>query len=394
MKNKVAVLLDYPYVSDFLIKTLEENQIRVIQTNKSQKLIKSNKINYVSQEEIVSNVKNGEEVCLYTNSENSIDWVAQNLAFSDLPNKVDIFKNKVLFRKLMKPVYPNYFFKPICLTEIDDLDVSLFPFPFIIKPAVGFFSLGVHKVNSLQEWKQVVELIKMEIKKIGKLYPKQVLDTSKFIIEQCIDGEEYAIDCYFDNKSRPVILNILKHVFSSNEDVSDRVYLTSKSIVEGVYTKIMNFLLEVQKISQLKDFPLHIEVRIDEIGKLMPIEINPLRFGGWCTTADFTYYSYGFNSYLYYFNQQKPDWEMIFNKVGDKVFSLVVLDNSTGIDGNKIVKFNYEKVMKLFDNLLHLRKVDYKEHPVFGFIFASHKSEEELMPILKSTLNEFVVIEK
>ena len=32
------------------------------------------------------------------------------------------------------------------------------------------------------------------------MYPKEVLDTSTFILEGYIEGEEYAIDCYFDNE--------------------------------------------------------------------------------------------------------------------------------------------------------------------------------------------------
>lgn len=60
----------------------------------------------------------------------------------------------------------------------------------------------------------------------------QVLDTGKFIIEENIEGEEFAVDAYFNSKEKPVILNILKHIFSSENDVSDRVYFTSKSVME------------------------------------------------------------------------------------------------------------------------------------------------------------------
>ena len=42
------------------------------------------------------------------------------------------------------------------------------------------------------------------------------------------------------------------------------------------------------KLAGLKNFPLHTEVRVNEKGEIIPIEVNPMRFGGWCTTADFT----------------------------------------------------------------------------------------------------------
>ena len=50
-------------------------------------------------------------------------------------------------------------------------------------------------------------------------------------MEEYVEGEEYAIDCYFDEKGEVVILNILHHKFSSGRDTSDRVYSTSKEII-------------------------------------------------------------------------------------------------------------------------------------------------------------------
>ena len=60
------------------------------------------------------------------------------------------------------------------------------------------------------------------------------------------------------------------------------------------------------------NFPAHVEVRIDSSGKVFPIEINPLRFGGWCTTADLLGIALGYNSYDYFIQNEKPDWERIF----------------------------------------------------------------------------------
>jgi hypothetical protein len=48
---------------------------------------------------------------------------------------------------------------------------------------------------------------------------------------------------------------------------------------------ILNILSKIGKELHLKNFPAHAEVRIDE-NKIIPIEVNPLRFGGFCTTAD------------------------------------------------------------------------------------------------------------
>jgi hypothetical protein len=41
------------------------------------------------------------------------------------------------------------------------------------------------------------------------IYPEQVLDTRSFLIEEYIEGDEFALDAYFDGDGNPVILNIL-----------------------------------------------------------------------------------------------------------------------------------------------------------------------------------------
>jgi hypothetical protein len=391
MGNKKIILLDYPYVSDFILETVKSNNIAVIKTKAAKQLANDFNLTFISEAEAIKQFKTNCRTLLYTNSENSIHWISKNLNFTDIPETINIFKDKVKFREITKTIFPNYFFKQLSLNELNKVDLTQLKFPLILKPAVGFFSLGVHKVHSKEEWGETVKRINSEIESIAKLYPKQVLDISQFIAEECIEGEEYAIDCYFNKHGETVILNILKHIFSSSSDVSDRVYLTSPLIIKDTTPLITTFLNQIGKLVNLKNFPLHVEVRIKN-NKLMPIEINPLRFGGWCTTADFTYYSYGFNPYEYYFNGKKPNWNTILSNTANNIFSLIVLDNSTGIEGQSIKNFDYQGVLQLLNSPLHLRKTDYKKHPVFGFVFAKHKEENELKPILKSTLKEYITI--
>ncbi|MCK5516538.1 MAG: ATP-grasp domain-containing protein, partial [Desulfobulbaceae bacterium] len=256
----------------------------------------------------------------------------------------------------------------------------------------GFFSMGVYKVSNSEEWTRTVDLILTEIKQIKDLYPAEVLDTSSFIIEQCINGDEFAVDAYFNATGEPVILGIYNHTFSSDADVSDRVYTTSKKIIERNIEEFTDFVGKMGALAGVQNFPVHIELRREDDGSLLPIEVNPMRFGGWCTTADMTSHAYGFNPYLCYHQQQKPDWDKALKGKDGKLFSLIVLDNSTGIDGEEIVAFDYEKLLSTFEKPIELRKIDYKEYPVFGFVFAETREDNfaELKNILDSDLNEFV----
>jgi len=337
--------------------------------------------------------RTADDLRIYTTSENAIGWIAKHLPSSELPQKIALFKDKVKFRELTSPLFPDFKYKEIRLEDLKDADVTDFPLPFIVKPSIGFFSMGVRKVTSHEGWLDTVEAIMAETGKSKALYPQEVLDASSFIIEQCIHGDEYAFDAYFNSSGEPVVLGILKHTFASDTDVSDRVYTTSKEIIEENLVEFTNFAGRIGRLAQLKNFPVHIEVR-RENGVLLPIEVNPMRFGGWCTTADISHMAYGFNPYLCYFLQQKPNWDEALKGKEGKLYSLVVLDNSTGIHVNDIAAFDFETLLSNFEKPMELRKIDYREHAVFGFLFTETRAENfiELKRILDSNLSEYISV--
>ena len=384
--------VDEPYKSDFFKQTIRDNNIPVVNTQAAKKLNLLQGTNLISEEQAVNMVRESDSLSFYSTSENSIGWIAQNLAFSELPKRIDQFKNKARFRQLTQSMFPNLFFKEVALEDLETLQINGLPMPFIIKPNVGFFSMGVHKVTTIEEWQQTISAIHAEIELARGLYPDEVLGTGSFIIEQCIEGDEFAVDAYFNSTGEPVILNILHHTFSSDDDVSDRVYTTSKEIIENNLVEFTEFVGKIGQLTHTKNFPVHIELRRDSQGSILPIEVNPMRFGGWCSTPDLAFAAYGINPYLYYFTQQKPNWPALISSKEGKLFSVVVLDNSTGKKADEIVSFDFEKLLACFEKPLELRKIDYKKYPVFAFVFVETRQEnfEELSFILNSDLNEFI----
>lgn len=384
--------LDKPYVSEFLKQTLKQYTLPVVETESIKEFNLDDATHTISTEEAIKIAQKQRHPMVYMNSENAINWISENLAFTELPEKINLFKDKLKFRELTKDLYPEFFFKGVKVEDLKQVNFDELPLPFIIKPTVGFFSMGVYKVNDLSEWNKTISSIEKEIEQVKDLYPKQVLDTSTFIIEQYITGEEFALDAYFDANGEAVVLSILRHTFVSEDDVSDRVYTTSKEIIESNLEEFTAFVTQIGQLTQVKNFPVHIELRRDEKGVLLPIEVNPMRFGGWCTTADMSYFAYGFNQYHYYYSQKKPDWNVLLKDKEDKLFSVIVLDNSTGIAVDKIASFNYEKLLTKFNKPLELRKIDHKQYPLFGFLFAETQCENfaELQYILDSDLKEFI----
>jgi hypothetical protein len=384
------ILIDKPFVSDFLIKTIKQNKYEVVSTEVARGLLNDDDISWVTEKEASRIMSERPETPLYSNSENALSWLEGHLGNSEFSKHAQLFKDKIRFRELIQAIYPGFFFEMVKLEEIQHLDIKKLPFPFVIKPSVGFFSIGVHIVKSEADWEIAKGELNYELLK--SIYPRNVLDTSTFIIEEYIEGEEFAIDCYFDHQGEVVILNILHHKFSSGDDTSDRVYTTSKEIVLNYMEPFSAFLQTIGRQAGIKNFPAHVELRVDNRGEINPIEINPLRFGGWCTTADLLGIATGFSPYKFYLENQKPNWEEVFKGKSNKKFSIIVLNNNSGFVPDEIEHFDYDLLSRDFEKPLLIRRMDVEKYSVFGFVFAesSPGNEEELNNILVSDLRKYI----
>ncbi len=386
--------VEHPYVSDFLKRTLEKHALPVVRTPVVKDFNLYPGTPLLDEAQACRMIGETPYPSVYTTSENALSWLSRHPECRHLARKVALFKNKFAFRKMTRPLFPNFAFTEVRAEELTTFPFHTFPCPCIIKPSVGFFSMGVYKITHEKEWPQTVASILDDITKIQPLYPAEVVSPQAFIIEQCITGEEFAIDAYYTMAGEPVILGILQHTFSSDQDVSDRVYTTSNALYEQHLDAFTSFVDKIGRLAGVKNFPVHIELRKRPDGALLPIEVNPLRFGGWCSTADLTYLAYGLNPYLAYHHQQRPDWPELLSGKGGKLFSIIVLDNSTGVPAEDIAAFQFDRVLAGFEKPLELREMDYTTYPVFGFLFTETREErqDELEAILHSSLKEFVIL--
>ena len=385
------LLVDRPYVSDHLRRLIARRSLPLVLTDAARAMGFADAAHTLRPAEAVARAEEADRLLVYTSSENALPWITEHLPFTPLAGLAATFKDKVRFREALRPLHPGFFFRRVAAGELDRLPVGTLPLPFVLKPAAGFFSLGVHTVSRPSEWPAVRRALRAGVQAARSQYPAEVLDTSSFIIEEWVPGEEYAVDAYFDAEGRPVVLGIWAHAFASSADTSDRVYTTSGRIVADRLGEVTDWLTALGRLTGARDLPVHVELRRDG-GRIVPIEVNPLRFGGWCTTGDLARHAYGFDPYLHFLDQRRPDWPRILEESGDARFSVVVLDNSTGIDGPDIEDFDYDAVRALFTRPIELRRVDYRRYSVFGFLFVETRpgEEAELDRILRSDLSGFV----
>jgi hypothetical protein len=382
-------ILEEPYVSDLLAATVAELGLPVLRTPIAERRLPGPAATLLRDDASFSAAARMPGARLYSNSENAIGWIAAHLAGSDLPRQIALFKDKVAFRDLVADLYPDYRYAGVPADELHAFDPARLRAPFIVKPAVGFFSLGVHVVASAAEWPAVVGQIECEVEALVHLYPEQVLDLDHFVVEEIIEGEEFAVDAYYDADGAPVLVNAYAHLFSSADDVSDRVYMTSAETVARLGPPAVEFLTEVGRRARLADFPVHTELRIDGAGRVAPIEVNPMRFGGWCAT-DLAHFAYGVNPYRCYLRNERPDWVRITGETAGRTTALIVSDLPASVDLAAIASVDYEGFAARFDKVLELRPTDFNRYPVFAFTFVEVPSGDlsELHAVLGADLRE------
>ncbi len=384
------IILDNPYVSPLLEDTVAKKSYPVLSNEMARSLSKFDMMNVLSDEAAVDLLKGEKNPQLYSNSENAINWISTHLNFSELPQKIELFKNKAEFRRLLKEIYPDFYFFESGFDSLSTLDTEKIRFPVVLKPCVGFLSMGVYIIRDAEEWADVIKNLRDDIEKFRGQFPTEVVDASSFIVEELINGEEFAIDAYFDKDGKPVILNIFKHPFSDETDVSDRVYFTSGEIIKSNHDRFESLLSQIGSLAQLRNFPLHMEVRVDG-ERVVPIEINPMRFAGWCVT-DLAYFAYGIDVYEYYFEQKTPDWEKILKEKGCEFYYFTIAEVPVSVDKSMIREIDYDGFLKNISHPLEVRKIDYRRHPILAIVFAKTDDYSEMSNILKKDMRDFIII--
>lgn len=391
------IILEKPYVSDFLKTEIQLHGWPVLNNDVAQaELGVANKV--LLQDAAFAARLNAGNQRLYCNSENAIGWIDSYLSHTPLPAMIALCKDKVRFRECIQPMYPDFRFCGIALDDLDAVDPQTLPMPCIIKPAVGFFSMGVHRVDTVDEWAGILATIKAELQAVQGIYPDAVMDGSRFIVESCIEGEEYAVDAYFDSHGTPVVLNILHHVFASGKDVSDRVYSTSADIISRWLKPFTRFLSTLGELAGLRDFPVHLELRVEpsgpNAGRVVPIEVNPMRFAGWCTT-DVAYHAWGISPYACYFGDIKPDWERLVRERAGTLWSIAIAELPSGMEAEQVTGVDCKGIAAQFEKVCELRCINWKEYPVMAILFPETRMENaiELDRFLRADLRPFALRE-
>ena len=387
------VILDEPYASPQLLEWLELSQHPVLRNAFSRRaaLSSGRALNLVNDAEAAARLSAGERV--YTNSENTLTWICEHAENDALVRAIGTFKDKVAMRKLLSQLDEEFFFRACTAGELPQLDFAELSahVPFVVKPARGFCSMGVHVVNNRADWDAALADFAANAGLWASMYPDSVVAGSDFILEQYITGQEFALDAFFDETGAAHVLNVLRHDFAGPEDTSDRMYTTSAALVREHAPQFGAWLTRVNSLVGARNFPVHVEVRVADDGAIRPIEFNPLRFAGLGGT-DVAQRAFGFRTYEAFLTDVLPDFDKAFAYAGDHVYTMSLLNPPAGVTGAEI--FDYQAFSARFARVLELRQFDVPTFGCYGFLFIETDEDAqgaaELDFLMHTDLREFL----
>lgn len=381
------IILDAPYASRPLAQWLGQSQHPVLANDFSRALSAGAEmpLNLVDDAEAARRIDAGERV--YTNSENALAWILGHTSNKALSDAIRLFKDKAAMRERLAPLCPGLFCVTLDRCELEAVNVDDLPLPVVLKPAVGFCSMGVYVIEERDDWAAAVADIARHEGEWHARYPEDVVGSQTYLVEGYLAGTEYALDAYFDEDGHAHVLKVLRHDFAGPEDTSDRLYLTDAALVEGLAPRLTAWLDQVNALVGARSFPVHVELRIDG-DVIAPIEFNPLRFAGLGGT-DVAYYGVGLRTYAAYLADEVVDLEALYAKHPGQTYSMSLLNPAPTADLAR--PFDYDALAARFSHVLAFARFDPNVTGSYGFLFlrTDDSTKAELDFLLHSDLLEF-----
>lgn len=365
------IIVDEPFVAPEMAEYLEQTGHPVLDNAMARAIAAERTLALTAPEDFARAIEGGAR--LYTTSENALEWVSRNVDAPGMARAIELFKDKAKTREALSGLCPDVFFRTVAAEDLRALDFASLPTPLVIKPTVGFCSVGVHVVGSEAEWEAALDAIERESAAWRDWYPESVIGESSFIVESYVEGQEFAVDAFYDEAGAAHVLNVLRHDFAGADDTSDRLYVTGAPIVRAYAGLLEEWLNAANESLGVRAFPVHVEVRIAG-STVVPIEFNPLRFAGLGGT-EVAWHAYGFHTYDYYLRDVAPDWDRLLAGKEDTLYCMGLMPAPARMPEG--ASFDHDAFRARFARLSQYYAFDPREMGSFCFVFCETPVDDD-----------------
>ncbi len=330
-------------------------------------------------------IKNGDKVIIAT--ETVLDEALNKLDDDGKKEMVSRLKNKVTCRQMLATIFPDFFFREIPVRDLPDIELTPGE-KYFVKPIKGYWGSAAFPVDAQTDRVGLMHEIEAQLAKRTNIFSEQVIAKDRLIVEEFLEGEEYAVDMFFDDSGQPVITNICHHPLPKKLDYLHVVYYTSYEVYRDLYPKFIGFFKALNKSLQAHSLPIHGEFKLHK-GQLTPIELNPLRFGS-DGFADLSFHAFGFNPFLYFAENRAPDWEALWKGREKKIFAFYLGYNGSDLD-TVHYRPDLRNFRRLFSHILSDTAMNYQDTLAFAVMYIEEDSLERIHELLGVEFNEYFV---
>lgn len=346
-------------------------------------------IRVVSKEELHSNpdmrIRKGDKVIIAT--ETVMDEALNKMDDDEKKEMVSRLKNKVHCREMLAAIYPEFFFREIPVRDLPEIELTPGE-KYFVKPIKGYWGSAAFPVDSQTDRVALMHEIKAQLSKRTHIFSERVVAKDRLIVEEFLEGEEYAVDMFFNESGQPVITNICHHPLPKKLDYLHVVYYTSHQVFQDLYPKFLEFFHALNRSLNARSIPIHGEFKLHK-GRLTPIELNPLRFGsdGFC---DLSFHAFGFNPFLYFAENRAPDWDALWKGREEKIFAFYLGYNGSDLDIGHY-RPDFRNFRRLFSHILSDTAMNYQDTLAFAVMYIEEDSLERIHELLGVEFNEYFV---
>ena len=110
MTEKIIVP-NLPFVSDLMANFIRKNDLEILKNDFTTEDKRFERLKIIDDKQLKQVISNGKDVAIYSNSENSLSDILKIFAGSELADKVNLFKDKYLFRQKLQSIYPDFYYQ-------------------------------------------------------------------------------------------------------------------------------------------------------------------------------------------------------------------------------------------------------------------------------------------
>lgn len=352
----------------------------------------TNHIRIITKKELAARtdlcIKRGDKVIIAT--ETVLDEVLQHLEDEKKKDWISKLKHKVYYRQILASLFPDFFFTEIAVRELENLPLDRDQ-RYFVKPVKGYWGSAAYPIEKDTDLRELQMEIRRQLNKRASIFSENVVARDYLIVEEYLEGPEYAVDMFFDEAGKPVITNICHHPIPKKLEYLHTVYYTTHEMFFDLYPRLIEFFNHLNTVISARCMPIHAEFKLHK-GKLTPIELNPLRYGS-DGFADLSFYAFGFNPFIYFAENREPNWGELWKGREGKIYAFYLGYNGTDLDISSF-RPDFRNFRKLFSHILSDMAMDYQRSLAFAVMYIEESNLARIHELLEVEFNEYFIDQK